>query len=127
MITVLAVCGGALSLYMFMVERAFEKNAGYKAVCDISDKISCTAALKSRYGKPFGISNALLGVLFYPTLLLLQFYGFTTLIFYASLAAVLASCGLAFVLYFKIKVICLVCTSIYLINILLLVSSYMMQ
>ena len=78
----------------------------------------------SGYAKRLGISNALIGVAFYAVLFVLACFSAAGFIFYLSIAAVVASIALAYLTYFKIKSFCLVCTSIYLINLLLLLVSY---
>jgi uncharacterized membrane protein len=120
---VLASAGFALSLYMFMIERKLKQNPTYKPVCNLSARISCTKALESAYARPLGVSNALLGLLFYPMLIVLTFI-YPVYVYYASLAACCISFFLALILYFRIKTFCLVCSALYVINALLLIISY---
>ena len=124
MIEVLAVIGILLSLYAFYVEIKSLKSAKYKAVCDISNKVSCSRAFSSKYGKTFGISNSIYGMVFYIIILSLAVLNQINYIFYLSLLAVIGSIYLAYLLYFKLKDFCIVCTLIYIINILLLIFSY---
>jgi len=120
----LAVIGFLLSGYAFYIDRKLKKNSSYKAVCDINDKMSCTKAFSSKHGKTFGVSNGIWGMLFYAVVFVLLLIRMSEFVFYLSILAVLGSVYLAFVLYTKVKDFCLVCNSIYLINILLLVFSY---
>jgi len=124
-IQILVVIGFILSLYTFVVEKRRKKDKNYKPACDISDKISCTKAFSSKYGKTFGLSNYIYGMIFYVVILLLTLDGLINYIFYISILAVLGSVYLAYVLYFKVKSFCLVCNGIYLVNVLLLVFSYL--
>lgn len=122
---IISAVGFLLSLYAFYVERKVSSQKNYKAVCDISDKLSCTKAFTTGYGKIFGISNGLAGMLFYALVFIAAFYGSLNLTFYLSVLSILASLYLAYVLQFKVRAICLICYSIYLVNILLLVFSYL--
>lgn len=120
---ILATVGFGLSFYMFMVERKIKKKPSYKPICNISDRISCTKALESEYARPLGVSNALLGLLFYPALILLVFT-YSAYVYYASIAACCVSFFLALILYFRIKTFCIICSSLYVVNALLLIFSY---
>ena len=120
----LAFAGIVVSVYAYTVEMNVAQSAEYKPACDINDKVSCSKVMRSSYAKMLGISNALIGVAFYAVLFVLACFGAAALIFYLSIAAVLASIALAYISYFKIKSFCLVCTSVYLINVLLLVVSW---
>lgn len=121
---ILATVGFGLSFYMFMVERKLKKNPTYKPVCNLSDRISCTKALESEYAQPLGVSNALLGLLFYPILTLLALNNYPALVYYASIGACCVSFFLALILYFRIKTFCIICSSLYVVNALLLIVSY---
>ncbi len=123
-IILLALAGIVISIYAYTVEMNISKNPEYKPACDLSDKISCSRVMASGYGKMLGISNALIGVAFYSLVFILACFSAATLIFYLSIAAVLVSIGLAYISYFRIKSFCLVCTSVYVVNILLLIVSY---
>lgn len=45
--TLSSFTGLALSIYAFIVEQAAEKDANYKAMCDINEFVSCTTVFKS--------------------------------------------------------------------------------
>lgn len=123
-IQTLAAIGFAISQYVFWVEKRTREDRDYTPLCDINDRISCTRAFKSRYGNLLGFSNSILGMFFYTVLFIAQLLGFEMMVFGLSFAAAVASFGLAYILYFRVKSLCLICTSIYVINILLLVFSY---
>jgi len=123
-IILLALAGIVISIYAYMVEMNLSKNPEYKPACDLSDKVSCSRVMQSGYGKLLGISNALIGVAFYAIVFVLACFSAAMLIFYLSIAAVVASIGLAYISYFKVKSFCLVCTSVYVVNVLLLIVSY---
>lgn len=46
-ISVFALLGLGLTLYTLYVEFEIESNKNYKALCDISEKVSCTKAFKT--------------------------------------------------------------------------------
>jgi len=123
-IILLSLAGIAVSIYAYIVEVNISKNPEYKPACDLSDAISCSSTMSSTYSKLVGISNALIGMAYYFLVFVLASFSFATIIFYLSIAAVLVSIVLAYISYFKIKSFCLICTSVYVINILLLVVSY---
>jgi len=124
LIQLIAVFGFLLSLYALYVERKSAKSKTYKPICDINDRVSCTKAFSSKYGRLAVLPNSLYGMFFYPAVFVLAQYEFITYIFYLSILSVLGSLYLAYVMYFKIKTICLVCSGIYLTSILLLIFSY---
>src|SRR3989344_6611041 len=122
LIAIVSAVGFFLSLYALTVELKLEKNKNYKAVCDINDKISCTKTFSSGYGKLlFGIPNPVIGLMFYSLVFVLALLNYANIIFYLSVLSLIGSIGLWYVLQFKVKTICLVCYSIYLVNILLFV------
>jgi vitamin-K-epoxide reductase (warfarin-sensitive) len=117
---VLAVLGFCISLYTYLLEKKVKKDPNYKPVCDISDKISCTKPMKSSYAALFYFSNAVIGMIFYAVIALLAFFEMHKLIALLAIAGFIASCILAYVLYSRIKSLCLLCTALYGINILIL-------
>ena len=124
MIIILAVIGLIISIYGITVERKLEQDNQYKAACDISDSISCTRPMLSPYGKMLGISNILASAYFYVAIII------AALIKMPALLTLLIGIGLvttfifAYILYFKIKSFCLICTSLYIINIALAITWY---
>ena len=120
---ILSIIGILLSVYAFYVERKALKLTGYKAVCDINDTMSCSKAFSSKYGHTLGISNSVYGFFFYIVVLLLAVYSQMNYIFYLSILSLIFSAYLAYNLYFKLKDFCLVCTGIYIVNILILIFS----
>ena len=122
-IIILSLIGLVLSAYAYSIERKLKKQEDYKAICDIHEKMSCSKAFSSKYGSLLGISNSLKGIFFYTILIILSFVS-PKAVFYLSILSVLGTVYLAYVLYFKLKNFCVVCTLIYLVNILLLIFSY---
>ena len=117
------ILGIILSLYSFYVEKKIAKNKKYSPVCDISSNVSCSKAFGSKYGHVFLVSNSLLGIGFYLFALLLTFSSFISLIFYMALFSMLMTLYLAYVSFFVQKNFCLVCSSIYMINLVVLIIS----
>ena len=118
----LTILGFLLSLY-FLYVKTKQKNNNYKALCDINNLISCSKAAKSDYSSLFGFSNAILGIVFYPIVFILQLSSFNFYIFYLSIIASLFSLYLIYS-SFKIKVLCPFCITTYIINFLILYFSY---
>ena len=122
---ILSAIGIILSIYALYVERKAKANAKYKAICDLSDRMSCSNAFRSDYGKVFfGIPNSAIGILAYLILLVLAILNINDYIFYLSIPAVLATIYLAYALFIKLENTCLVCIGIYATNILLFTFSY---
>lgn len=121
---ILSIAGLLVSLYGFYVELKLAKNPEYKPMCDISDMASCTKPFKSDFGKMLGVSNTLLGVFFYAGIALLTVLGYHQLVLIGVAAACIFSLFLAYILYFKIQTLCLICTVTYAINAGLLIASW---
>jgi vitamin-K-epoxide reductase (warfarin-sensitive) len=98
-----------------------KREANYKAICDLSDRMSCMKSIRSDEGKIFGIPNGVYGIGFYAAIYFATFPQFQSYLFPLAVLGVLFSLYFAYQLYFKVKTFCVVCTSIYLVNILLLI------
>lgn len=123
LLIVLALLGFCISAYIYYIEYSLKRSSNYKAVCDLSDKVSCSKVLLSQYSHLLYFSNAIFGMLYYATLLVLTLYHAHFLLFLATIIGCLVSLGLAYILSTRIKTFCLLCTSLYIINILLLGTS----
>ena len=119
----LAILGFIASIYFAYVKRNTKKNKNYKALCDITDIVSCTKAARSHSSDLLGFPNAWLGLVFYPFVFLLTFFEGIILIFGLSMIANALTLYLIYV-SIKEKFICPVCVGIYIINFLLLIFSY---
>jgi uncharacterized membrane protein len=125
-IMILSAIGFLLSVYAFYIEQCLRRNSAYKAFCDISDGISCAKPLLSPYAKLLGISNALLGMVFYTGMIVCAWFDYADLVLYGALASAFASVVFAYILYFKIGTLCPICTAIYVVNVLLVFCAYIM-
>ena len=124
-IKILAAIGFILSAYAVSVERRRSLFKNYTPFCDISRHVSCTKAFFSPSGKlVFGIPNSVIGLFFYFGVYLLALLGLPRYILYASLFSSVGTLYLAYVSYIKMKNFCIVCTAVYMVNLLLLVFSY---
>lgn len=47
-LTLICLVGLGLSIYSYVIEQATENDKNYKAMCDISENVSCTKAFKSK-------------------------------------------------------------------------------
>ncbi|EFN62618.1 Vitamin K epoxide reductase complex subunit 1-like protein 1 [Camponotus floridanus] len=121
------IVGLALSYYAYVVETKKEQDDSYKAMCDISEHISCTKVFMTEYGKGFrlmpknsifNIPNPIYGLIFYTQIAVLS-----TINNYSCSAAVVAfgilsnilSIYLAYILY-VLNTICVVCICTYIVN-----------
>ncbi|CAD7012219.1 unnamed protein product [Ceratitis capitata] len=97
-------------------------------MCDLSPKVSCTAVFTSSYGRGFGLTqyftdfnppNGFLGIVFYAVLLLLtppRHRLLAWLQLCLCFVSNLLSVYLAYLLYFVLDDLCVVCVSIYIVN-----------
>lgn len=123
MIIILCVIGFAVSAYGFFIEKRLKKDPNYKPMCEISDKASCTKPFQSSFSKMLGISNTVVGMVFYAAIAFFSWFGLYQLVLIGSAAACFVSLYLAYILYAKIRTLCLICTSTYLINGMLFLTS----
>lgn len=113
-----------LCLYGVSIENKLTKDRSYKAVCDLSDIVSCTKTFRSPYSKLLGISNIYVGIAFYIGMIVGACFELRILLLIGSILALVGSVYLAYLQYYKIKTVCLLCTSIYIVNVLLFIGSY---
>lgn len=118
-IIILAIIGLFISLYTYWVEQKIKRDSAYKPVCDLSDRVSCSKPMLSPYSNIFFFSNALIGTTYYIAVIFLSYFNMVKILFIIALGACVMSAGLAYLLYFKIKSLCLLCTSLYIINVLI--------
>lgn len=120
----LSIIGLLISIYSKYIEKEKQNNKNYRALCDVSNSISCSAVLTSKYNKIFKIQNTILGILFYIIIIALAIKQEYNFIFILATLAFLFSLALAYIQFFKIKKFCFLCTLSYLINLLLAILSY---
>ena len=123
-IQIAAGIGLILSAYLYSVDRKLAKNSEYHAVCDISNKISCTAVTKSPFSKMFGVPNALLGILFYAFIMGAAYLQLLWAVLIASVAAVILDIYLFYIMHTRIKKYCIACIATYAVNLAILLLSY---
>ena len=122
-LVILSAFGLLISIYAFIVKRRMGKDKNYKPLCDISERISCTKAMGSEFGSMFLVPNSVYGIIFYGLMLFLSWMGLIPWVFWLSVISVLGSLFLAYVSFFKLKVVCPLCLMIYIINIAMLLLS----
>ena len=123
-IYIFSIIGFLLSIYAFFVENKTKKSKSYKPLCDISKKVSCTKAFSSKYGSLAGVSNSFAGIFFYLIIFSLVIFGKLNYVFYLAILSIIGSLYLAYTQITKIKAFCLVCSCIYIVNLLILIFSY---
>ena len=123
-IIILAVIGLLISIYGITTERKLQQDVHYKATCDISDTISCTRPMLSSYNKMFGISNSWASALYYVIILAAALFNQSQLLMLITGAGLLVTIVFAYILYFKVKALCLICTALYIVNIALAIACY---
>lgn len=120
MILILASVGFILSAYLLWVKRQLRNDVRYEPFCDFSDRISCSSVLKSEYADLFFLPNAMVGLFFYAFIVVTYLLGWYLFVIAFSLFATIVSFFLAGMLV-RMRKLCVVCVSTYLINIALLV------
>ncbi|CAB3261390.1 unnamed protein product [Arctia plantaginis] len=110
------------------VEMAVESQPGYKALCDISERASCSRVLSSKYAKGFGllssesslkVPNCIYGIVFYSLVIFLSTFEqllVTRVMFVFALSSIATSLYLAYLLAFVLYDFCVVCVSTYIVN-----------
>ncbi|XP_078063522.1 vitamin K epoxide reductase complex subunit 1-like protein 1 isoform X1 [Mustelus asterias] len=132
--------GLALSLYAFHVESSKERDATYRAMCDISESVSCSKVFTSRWGRGFGLlggifghdsvlnqPNGVYGVIFYLLQVLLSLTDSAMAAIALAASSVVSLAGslyLAYVLFLVLHDFCLVCVTTYALNGLLFLLNY---
>ncbi|XP_045173681.1 vitamin K epoxide reductase complex subunit 1-like protein 1 [Mercenaria mercenaria] len=138
-ITVTCVFGILLSIYAYHVEASIHSDPSFRALCDISEKMSCSKVFNSRYGTGFGLlehivgkdsilnqPNSVFGVIFYVVMAALatnMSYSLVVLQLITAIAGGLGSVYLAYILVFILGDFCVVCVSTYTLNFILIVCS----
>ena len=120
-IPVLAILGFLISIYSLYVKRRLRVK-GYKPLCDLHKHVSCSTAFSSTYSELVVLPNMIWGLLFYSAVFFFYEIGWIQILFWMALFATLGSIYLAYISYWKQKNFCLICTSIYVINALILWS-----
>jgi len=123
LLVVFALLGLAASSISSYVHYKLVTESHYASFCDVSATVSCTEAYLSRYGSFMGVPVALLGVIFFASILLLAaMVGRPTSASRENAPAyifALSTIGLAFALYlgwssyFVLKVFCILCAITY--------------
>jgi vitamin-K-epoxide reductase (warfarin-sensitive) len=123
-IIILAITGLIISIYGITVERKLQQDEQYKAACDISDMVSCSRPMLSPYNTMLGISNIWASACYYLVIIAIVLLNQPQLLMLITSAGVIVSIVFAYILYVKIRSLCLICTSLYIINVALAISSY---
>jgi vitamin-K-epoxide reductase (warfarin-sensitive) len=119
-ILTLAIIGFLISAYTYFIEKQIKEKPNYKPVCDLSDRISCTKPMKSPYANLFYVSNSVIGGAYYIMIGVLTLLNMNQVLLLAAVCGCIISALLAYILYFKIKSLCILCTTLYVINVLIL-------
>lgn len=129
MLIYLGLFGIIVTSYAIYIER---QKKGHRAMCDVSENISCTRVLKSPYARMMGLifnlkndhvlnlPNTYFGILFYFAIIIYNFIYIPyqeLLLVTASFLSLCASFGLAYILYYKLQDFCIVCVTTYFINV----------
>jgi len=136
----LCVIGITLSAYALHVKFSKMHNKDYKALCDISEHMSCSKVFTSKYGTGFGlvepvmgkdsplnVPNSIFGIIFYSLIVLLGLSKSKVAAWINFMFAVSSCAGsvyLGYILFFILHDTCLVCISTYVVNACLLIINF---
>ncbi|KAK8777929.1 hypothetical protein V5799_020725 [Amblyomma americanum] len=131
--------GVLVSVYAYVVETRAEHDPKYAPMCDISPRVSCTVAFNSRYGKGMGLfqrfvsadsiliqPNSVYGIIFYAIVFICGMPDgkrWDQVHFALCVLSNITSVYLAYILYFILYDLCVVCVTTYVCNALLLAGS----
>lgn len=137
---VVCAVGILLSLYACHLEREKGRDLHYQALCDVSERVRCSAAIASRWGRGFGLlgsifgkdsainqPNSVFGLVFYILQMLLGMTASAVaalILMTSSIVSVIGSLYLAYILYFVLKEFCIICVTTYLLNFILFIINY---
>jgi vitamin-K-epoxide reductase (warfarin-sensitive) len=135
-VTILCFVGISLSLYAFYVETRKTSDQTYRAACDISERMSCSRVLTSRWGRGFGLlpsdsplnlPDSLFGFIYYClSLILNRSHTSTTIARLRVIFSVMTNLGsvyLGYILYFVLHDVCIVCCGMYIVNFILFICN----
>lgn len=120
-VLVSAVLGFVLSGYALAVRRKVTADPTHSPLCDISSSVSCSKAFASRYGVTLGIPNPIAGLVYFPLVLAISLIQPACLIYLAG-PALMVTFYLAVVSYLIQRNFCLVCSAVYLVNLIIFFS-----
>jgi len=123
MIALLALIGLLIATYMIYAKTRKSKNTHYRAICDLSDRVSCTKVFETKYSRLLGVPNALLGGIMYFTIFILANLGYPSAVTIISGLGVLMSAYLAYGLV-KEKIVCIMCIASYVITCAIFILSW---
>lgn len=135
MIDLLGFIGSMVCLYTICVEHRAsrkKKDASFNEYCDLSNRISCSAVLTSKYAymmgnlfnlpdsHPLNLSNSHYGLLYYTFIMLFPYlpipYANWVLIALTA-GSIIFSVVLSYCMFVLLKNICLMCIAIHVINV----------
>ncbi|XP_068749952.1 vitamin K epoxide reductase complex subunit 1-like [Montipora capricornis] len=132
--------GIGLSVYALHVELSKAHNDDYKALCDISEHMSCSKVFTSKYGTGFGlvepllgknsplnVPNSIFGIIFYSMIVFLGVVGgkfAAWMMFLFSLLSCVGSVYLGYILFYILHDTCVVCISTYVVNACLFIINF---
>ncbi len=110
-IIVLAAVGILVNLYDIYIERQVKRDPSYRALCDVTETISCTKSCDSRWERVmFGIPNSIISIGYNTLVIALAAFDMAQFIFYVALATALFGAFVIIILLKTEKVLCSTCT-----------------
>ena len=125
-----AVCSNAYLLYLYFEVQRAAKPENVQSFCSVAEGVDCVKVAASRYSSIFGVPIALLGLEFYALALLPLLFStgrrprvqaWASMIFVLMVLALPVSLVMAWVSIAVVRSVCLLCSVVYLSNVLTLV------
>ncbi len=123
LVWVLALAGLAVSLTSLYVHYQLLVDPSYASFCDVNETVNCQHAYLSRYGSFYGIPTALFGAIWFGIVLVLAFLALTApvqvresvplYLFVASTIGLAVVLYMAYVAFFVLKAVCVLCLATY--------------
>lgn len=124
-LTLLGFIGLLTSAYSLYAYYRSVSDKNYHSLCDINDRISCSKTFRGKYGKFLGFPNGIWGVIFYSFLLYSVYELSIIWVFLLSVWGLFFSIRLFYILTTRVKVYCIDCILIYVVNALLFIVSFL--
>jgi len=134
---VLAVIGFAIGIMLAQVHAGLAADPGYTSFCSINETVDCDRVMSSEYAYAFGVPVAWWALLTYAAVGALALIAWraprvsqrrqtATLLFAVAIAGLSYSAFLAYIAFFVLGTVCLLCSGLYVVNLGLLVTTAML-
>ncbi|HYD48362.1 MAG TPA: thioredoxin domain-containing protein [Terriglobales bacterium] len=133
-----AAIGLWVSITIENVKRQLDSDANFASFCNVNARVNCDVVLSSDYANLFGVSVSLLACLYYGGMLLLaaglvysesfsRRRSLAAALFAGSIFGLIFSIYMAYVAFFVLNTVCLLCSALYLVSLVVFVFSWRLR